>query len=47
MAAMIIVMVVLLAMGGHHGLWPSHDSTQARAEAPHMQMHEPPPDEPR
>lgn len=34
MAVMIVLMVVLLVMGGHHGMTGSHDAKPPAAEVP-------------
>lgn len=39
MAAMVIIMVVFLVMGGHHGVGGSHDAKAPKDEAGHAQMH--------
>jgi len=37
---MVILMVALLVMGGHHGFGRSHDDKSPSAGAPHVQMDE-------
>jgi len=40
MAAMVIIMVVFLVMGGHHGIGGSHDAKAPKDETGHAQMHD-------
>ena len=37
---MVILMVALLVMGGHHGFGGSHDAKAPKAEVGHSQMHD-------
>lgn len=42
MAVMVALMVVLLVIGGHHGMMGSHEAKPPAAEAPqHMQSGDP------
>ena len=37
---MVVLMVALLVMGGHHGFGGAHDAKPSTAGAPHVQMDE-------
>lgn len=38
MAAMIVLMVALLVMGGHHGFGGSHEANAPKAQAEHAHL---------